>query len=87
MDDLGVLRSPQLWPSFPYLRVERRREHRPGSPFCFVRATADQVVEPFVLMGPTWPPEDEIEIDETYRFAYDTVEEIAAAGWKVVYMF
>ena len=82
-----MLKSPNLWPTFPFLRVERRTEHRPGSPFCFVRAINEAEVEPLVLMGPTWPPDDELAIDETYRFAYDSLEEVAAAGWRVVYMF
>ena len=87
MDDLAVLRSPNLWPTFPYLRVERRVEQRPGMPFCFVRSTPELQVEPFVLMGPTWPPDADVDIDETFRFAYESVDDIASNGWRVVYMF
>jgi hypothetical protein len=38
-------------------------------------------------MGPTWPPLEEVDIDQTYGFSYQSVDEIAAAGWKIVYMF
>ena len=87
VDDLAVIKSPILWPTYPYLRVERRSEHRPGSPFCFLRAVNELEVEPVVLMGATWPPDDEIALDETYRFAYDSLEHIASEGWRVVYLF
>ena len=87
MDDVAVLKSPSLWPTYPYLRVERRTDQRPGMPFCFVRAANELEVEPLVLMGPTWPPDDEISLDETYRFSYGSIDEVATAGWKVVYLF
>ncbi len=87
MEDLRVMKSPQLWPQFPFLRVERRLELRPGSPFCFVWARNEIETEPNVLMGPTWPPDEDLDIEETYRFAYDSVEAIAAEGWRVVYLF
>ena len=87
MNDLQVISSPNLWPTFPYLRVERRTEQRPGQPFCFVKASNEQEVEPVVLMGPTWPPADDLVVEEAFRFAYPSLEELAAAGWKVVYLF
>jgi hypothetical protein len=87
MDDLAVLKSPNLWPHFPYLRVERRTDMRAGMPFCFLRAASEVEVEPYVLMGPSWPPAEEVEIDQSYGFSYDSIDEIAAAGWKIVYLF
>jgi len=87
VDDVAVMRSPTLWPEFPYLRVERRREQRPGSPFCFLRARNELEVDPLVLMGPQWPPPPDIEVDESFRFAYDSVDALASEGWRVVYMF
>lgn len=87
MNDVSVLKSPNLWPTFPYLRVERRTDQRPGQPFCFVKATNEMEVEPVVLMGPEWPPTEEVDVDQSFRFAYASIEELAAAGWRVVYMF
>ena len=87
VEDVVVMRSPRLWPQFPYLRVERRRDLRPGSPFCFVRAQSEAEPEPLVLMGPEWPPEIDLELDETYRLSYDSIEDVAEAGWRVVYLF
>jgi hypothetical protein len=87
MDDLVVLKSPRLWPSYPYLRVERRTDLRTGMPFCFLRAASEIQVEPYVLMGPEWPPPDEVHIDESYGFSYGSIDEIAADGWKIVYLF
>ena len=87
MEDVRVLRSPHLWPEYPYLRVERRRDLRPGSPYCFVRAQSEVETDPLVLMGAEWPPEIDLELDEVYRIPYDSVEDVARAGWRVVYLF
>ena len=87
VDDISVMGNPTLWPEYPYLRVERRHEDRPGQPFCFLKAENEMTVAPVVLMGPTWPPQPDFEPDVSFRFAYESLDALAHEGWRVFYMF
>jgi hypothetical protein len=82
--DLDVLRSPSWWPDRPFLQVERRTEPRMGQPTCYIRADEVGDVEPVVRASPEWPPVPEVA--PSIAFKYENVEEIASAGWRVLYL-
>ncbi len=82
MKELRVAKSPELWPQYPYLRVERRTEERPGQPACFLRVTERQEVEPKVFMTQQWPPPDDDEVSIDVLLDYDNLDTLLAQGWR-----
>ena len=84
--DLHVFRSPQLWPQYPYLRVERRNADRPGMALCYLVADSETHVDPIVYIGPTWPPPEDFTKEGATIFAYVNFDDMQKAGWRVVYM-
>jgi hypothetical protein len=84
--DLHVLKSPQLWPVFPYLRVDRRHKDRPGMAMCFLVASSDAEVEPIVHVHQTWPPGEDFDADSAVKFHYADFPELLRDGWRVVYL-
>jgi hypothetical protein len=79
-----VLMSPELWPTYPYLRVERRTEARPGQATCFIKVSDKQEVEPRVLATHQWPPPDEGDIATVLDLPYERWDQLEAGGWKPV---
>ncbi len=84
--DLHVFRSPQLWPNYPYLRVERRSEDRPGMSMCYVVADSETHVDPIVYVGSAWPPPEDFTKEGATIIAYTDFETLQKAGWRVHYM-
>lgn len=85
MDDLTILRSPKLWPDWPYLRVERRAEGRGGQSACFVRALDMASVEPVVYVVTDWPPMDQ-DASVLARFNYGDFQSMQKEGWRVAHL-
>lgn len=85
MDDLTILRSPKLWPDWPYLRVERRAEGRVGASACFLRALDMAAVEPCVYVAMEWPPADQ-EASILTRFSNGDFQALQKEGWRVAHL-
>jgi len=85
-DVLHVLTTPRLWPEWPYLRIERRTELRPGSPFCVVVANELHDVDPTVYFTDDWPVSDDTDLHRDRAMEYSSLDEIASAGWKPFYL-
>jgi len=86
MEITTVLSTPELWPQFPYLRVERRKQPRPGQATCFIRVDDHQEVAPTVYGTHNWPvPDDrDDEVPLVLRVEYTSLEDLSANGWKPV---
>ena len=84
MDDTTLLQSPQLWPEFPYLRVDRRTTPRQGQGICFVRSSEEGEVEPVVYVTAAWPPREETEPMVVFSFGLQDFAALVEQGWKVV---
>jgi hypothetical protein len=85
MDDLHILRSPSLWPEFPYLRVERRLDLRFDQPVCFVYAAGPNVVVPRVFFTQKFPPGNEqFSVETNLGLTYPDLAALAGDGWRVI---
>ena len=84
MADLKIVHSPELWPQYPYLRLERRTDTRPGQATCFVQVTPKQDVEPTVFATHNWPPPDTEEVPVVLRLEYPDWDALFAEGWRVI---
>ena len=85
MEETTVLSSPELWPQYPYLRVERRKKARPGQATCFIRVDDHQHVAPTVYGTHDWPvPDDREEVPLVLTVGYESLEDLSANGWKPV---
>lgn len=85
MDDLHILRSPSLWPEFPYLRVERRLDLRFDQPVCFVYAAGADVVVPRVFFTQDFPPKSEdFSVETTLGLTYSDLGALVGDGWRVI---
>ena len=84
MNANDVLKSPELWPTYPYLRVERRTEARPGQATCFIKVGDRQEVEPRVFATHEWPIPEEGEVPTVLDLRYERWDELEAGGWKPV---
>jgi len=83
--DLSVLRSPWLWPDYPFVRVERRTEIRPGQPFSIVVADETGEVVPAVYFVAEYPPDPTMfDISEPWGFSYPHLEAVVADGWRIL---
>lgn len=84
MKEQDVLKSPELWPQYPYLRVERRTEARTGQATCFIRVSDKQEIEPRVFATHEWPPPDDGDIPTVLDLRYEQLDELEAGGWKPI---
>jgi hypothetical protein len=84
MKEQDVLKSPELWPTYPYLRVERRTEARPGQAVCFIRVSDRHEPEPRVLATHAWPPPEDGDIPVVLDLNYEKFDDLEAGGWKPV---
>ena len=83
---LRVLETPRVWPEWPYLRVERRKELRADSPYCVVIANELHDVEPTVYFADYWPIDDAFTAQRERAMAYASLPELAQAGWRPFYL-
>ena len=84
MNTSQIIHSPELWPQYPYLRVERRQESRPGQATCFVKVTGKQEVEPKVMATHNWPPSDTDEVELVLELNYNDWEALFSEGWRPI---
>lgn len=83
MDDVALVQSPHLWPEFPFLRVDRRAEKRPGG-ICFLRTNEEGEVDPVVYVTTKWPPREDEDPMIVVSFALQELRELVEEqGWKV----
>ena len=83
---LRVLETPRVWPEWPYLRVERRKELRPGSPYCVVIANELHDVEPTVYFTDSWPIDEQFTAEREKSMPYPNLIDLAQAGWRPFYL-
>ena len=83
---LRVLETPRVWPEWPHLRVERRKDLRPGSPYCLVIANELHDVEPTVYFSESWPLDELFTPERDKSMSYESLMELAKAGWRPFYL-
>jgi hypothetical protein len=84
VDDAALLKSPHLWPEFPFLRVDRRTTPRPGAGICFLRTNDVGEVDPVVYVTTSWPPKEDEDPMIVVSFAFQDMQGLIEQGWKVV---
>lgn len=86
MDDKTMMETPRLWPQWPYLRVERRADQRPNSPFCVLVSNDLNEVDPVIYLAQTWPPPKNFAPTIERALTYTSMDEIVSAGWRPSYL-
>lgn len=84
MDDTRIVETPEMWPQFPYLRVERRTDTRPGQATCFVKVSEKQEVKPTVMATHNWPPPETDDIPLVLNLVYEDWDSLFSEGWRPV---
>ena len=84
MTDLQLIKSPEMWPHFPYLRVERRKDPRRGQATCFVKVSDDQKVEPKVMATHSWPPPEQDDLPLVLELDYRDWDSLFSEGWRPI---
>jgi hypothetical protein len=85
--DLLFLRTPGLWPTWPFLALVRRRPGQDmefGVLYDFAHTSGRTGFSATVFLTNLFElPDTEGEFVQQAREVFDTAEEIVAAGWRV----
>ena len=84
MSDLWIIESPEIWPQYPYLRVERRTVSRKGQATCFVKVSDTQEVKPTVMATHNWPPPEQDDIPLVLKVDYEDWDSLFSEGWRPI---
>ena len=82
MNHQKIFSTPELWPTWPYLRIERRTQSRAGQMTCVLVSNELHEVESVVYLCDAWPPDGNGLPEPRVAIEYDSIDVLARDRWR-----